>query len=393
MIYCISLLIILLFLVHEKRKLAKARARLTVRVHVHGSRGKSGITAQAAALLRARGWRILAKTTGDRPEIILPDGSVAPVRRFGPPRIKEHITILQEAARLGADAVLLEGMALERENIWFSEQIIQASHAVIANTRPDHAETMGSGRAGVLASLSLLIPRGQCLITGEEAGSDELAVAAAALRSRCVPVASPLLEQPQAIADALCRETDAYLRENGKIPAGALLPGSPALQENPFPHARTFFHQGAAYPFLDFFSANDLESSQLLWRHYCQNSPNNLASRDVAGRIPVALLAGRADRPLRTKAFADWLATEKDFKVLILTGSHAPYAWLRARRGRSAAKILLCPWHSPQKTLEKLLLAWPELRGRALLAAFGNSHGPGQTWRAAFSEQKPERSC
>ena len=46
-----------------------------VRIHVGGTRGKSTTTRLIAAGLRAGGRRVLAKTTGSQPRLILPDGS------------------------------------------------------------------------------------------------------------------------------------------------------------------------------------------------------------------------------------------------------------------------------------------------------------------------------
>ena len=54
------------------------RARLRavpLRIHVAGTRGKSTTTRLIAAGLRAGGRRVLAKTTGSEPRLILPDGS------------------------------------------------------------------------------------------------------------------------------------------------------------------------------------------------------------------------------------------------------------------------------------------------------------------------------
>src|SRR5713226_7689666 len=46
-----------------------------VRIHVAGTRGKSTATRLIAAGLRAGGRRVVAKTTGTEPRLILPDGS------------------------------------------------------------------------------------------------------------------------------------------------------------------------------------------------------------------------------------------------------------------------------------------------------------------------------
>src|SRR5262245_53156976 len=55
-----------------------------LRIHVAGTRGKSTTTRLIAAGLRAGGCKVLAKTTGSEPRLILPDGFEALWPRRGP---------------------------------------------------------------------------------------------------------------------------------------------------------------------------------------------------------------------------------------------------------------------------------------------------------------------
>jgi len=52
----------------------RALRSIPVRIHVAGTRGKSTTTRLIAAALRASGRRVVAKTTGSEPRLILPDG-------------------------------------------------------------------------------------------------------------------------------------------------------------------------------------------------------------------------------------------------------------------------------------------------------------------------------
>src|SRR5712691_4535149 len=61
-----------------------------VRIHVAGTRGKSTTTRLIAAGLRAGGRRVVAKTTGSQPRLILPDGSEAAWPRRGPASVREQ---------------------------------------------------------------------------------------------------------------------------------------------------------------------------------------------------------------------------------------------------------------------------------------------------------------
>jgi hypothetical protein len=73
----------LVFLLAERRLLAKARSRIRFVVHVNGTRGKSETTRLVAAALRASGIRTVAKTTGTEPRLILSDGTEDMVHRRG----------------------------------------------------------------------------------------------------------------------------------------------------------------------------------------------------------------------------------------------------------------------------------------------------------------------
>src|SRR5262245_30502010 len=92
-----------------------------VRIHVAGTRGKSTTTRLIAAGVRAGGHRVVAKTTGCEPRLIRPDGSEEPWPRRGPASVREQKRLIAEAARLGANAVVVECMAIRPELVWASE--------------------------------------------------------------------------------------------------------------------------------------------------------------------------------------------------------------------------------------------------------------------------------
>src|SRR5882724_13122976 len=111
------------------------RARLRavpVRIHVAGTRGKSTTTRLIAAGLRAGGWRVMAKTTGTEPRLILIDGSERPWRRRGPASVREQMRFFAQAARSGADTAVVECMAIRPELVAASEDLlVRATTAVI----------------------------------------------------------------------------------------------------------------------------------------------------------------------------------------------------------------------------------------------------------------------
>ena len=81
------LVALLVYLAREKARLSRALRRVPRRIAVAGTRGKSGVTRLIAAGLRASGAKVLAKTTGSKPVLILPDGSEREIARPGPASI------------------------------------------------------------------------------------------------------------------------------------------------------------------------------------------------------------------------------------------------------------------------------------------------------------------
>src|SRR5512139_2374317 len=131
-------------LLRERRARDRALAAIPIRIHVNGTRGKSTVTRLVAGALREAGIRTVAKTTGTAPRIILRDGSERPVRRRAPASIREQLWLLREAHRLGAEAVVVECMAVDPDLQAVCEaQMIRSTIGVVTNVRLDHAEAMG----------------------------------------------------------------------------------------------------------------------------------------------------------------------------------------------------------------------------------------------------------
>src|SRR5260370_12007806 len=86
---------------------------IPVRIHVAGTRGKSTTTRLIASGLRAGGLRVVAKTTGSEARLIRPDGGEEDWPRWGPASIREQMRLVAYAARMGADALPVERMAIQ----------------------------------------------------------------------------------------------------------------------------------------------------------------------------------------------------------------------------------------------------------------------------------------
>ncbi len=156
--------------------------KIPVRVHVNGTRGKSSVTRLVAAALRKAGTVTCAKTTGTLARFIEPDGRELPIFRPSGANVIEQKRMVALAAAHEAQALVIECMALTPELQALCEiKLIQATHAVVTNARPDHLEVMGPSDRDVAAALASMTPIRGKLYTAEQ---KQLAVFEAAAKDR-----------------------------------------------------------------------------------------------------------------------------------------------------------------------------------------------------------------
>lgn len=388
MLFFVCILLVMLPLVLEKFLIRRWRQRIPLRIHVHGTRGKSTLTRVLASLLRETGHVVLSKTTGDRPEWHFPDGSVRQVRRLGPARIQENVRLLRQGVRLNATALVVEGMALNVETIAMSEKMLRATHGVITNVRPDHSETMGQERASVAHALSFMFPPGQTVFTAREEGAEEVFRHASKLGCDCHVVEQgrvgpetphlasetfALLRQPVelalAVADHLCVRPTGMQYESAQLEPSC---------DGPLPVSLDV--AGVPLTWVDLFSVNDVDSSRQLLNALWESLP-------ASGWFAV-ILATRQDRPMRTVAFMEWLQNEPRFNLVVPVGWHAWAAW---RLSPAQTLFLPNPLCHPAALSQKL----SQVRQKAgcetrpmVLVGLGNSHGYGERWRAMISRER-----
>lgn len=335
---CIVAWLGLAALAHDRRRRA-----VPVRIHVAGSRGKTTTTRLIGAALRETGRRVLVKTTGTDPMLILPDGSERSWPRWGPPSISEQVRFFREARRQQADAVVLESMAIEPEYLWASEEyLVRATHAVITNVRPDHAEVVGTHPLAAAHAMSLVIPTGTRLFVSDEAAVDPIMDRAA--RRRCdvsvVPATGVHHDVANsALALAVCADLGipAEVAARGFLNAGKD-PGAFTVTEGSA--------GGRPFRFANAFSCNDTLSLEQLWRE----NPSPVES--------VILLNGRNDRPERTRDFLHCLAGLSPTAPIYVTG-HVPHRWAKAA-GIDAGRIRRLRATDAGRALAELAAAAPD---------------------------------
>lgn len=289
----------------------RRRDAVPLRIHVAGSRGKTTTARMIGAGLRAAGMNVLVKTTGTDPMLILPDGSERAWPRWGPPTIAEQVRFFREAYRRRVGAVVIESMGVEPEYLWASEEyLVRATHAVITNVRPDHAEAVGDHPLSAANATGLVIPRRGRLLVADEAAVAPILTRAARLDCSVsvVPVAGLSHGDANkgvalAVCDALgvARDVAAPAMDNAGSDPGAFF-------------VADSIREGKRFRFASAFSCNDTVSLRQLW------AENNATSS------PIVLLNARDDRPARTLAFLEALAQLAPEMRLYLTGS-VPRRW------------------------------------------------------------------
>jgi poly-gamma-glutamate synthase PgsB/CapB len=355
----------------------RALARIRIRVHVDGTRGKSSVTRLIAAGLRESGIVTCAKTTGTLARMILPNGHEVPVFRPAGANVIEQKRIVSAAVAHGAEALVIDCMALQPELQALSEfKLLRATHAVITNARPDHLDVMGPTAADVARALSGMIPPAGRLFTAEQA---ELAVIEAAARDRRCRLHAVDAEAVAAVDEAALAGFSYTEHADNVALALAVCEAlgverSLALagmhKSRPDPgaltsHALDYF--GRRVVFYNAFAANDPISTRQLWELAIRRTP------DVEKRIAVFnCRADRTDRSLQLgRDFGAW--TPADHVVLIGSGTYL-FARAATAAGLDGTRLVFAEALDVHEIFERII--GPVDRS-ALIMGMGNIGGHG----------------
>lgn len=366
--------------------------RIPIRVHVNGTRGKSSVVRLVAGGLRAGGIVTCAKTTGTAASMILPDGSEYPLYRPARANIIEQVRVFDTAAEFGAQALVVECMALQPLLQSLSElRLVRATHGVITNVRPDHLDVMGPGEDDVALALAGGIPRGGVLFTATERHRDVLGRVEAERGSE-MAVVEP--EEIEAVSDEEMRRFS-YLEHKANVALALRVcralgvardralegmwsarpdPGVLTVHEIDFFGRRLLFANGLA--------ANDPESTERIWCDVLARMP-----RDVEKRI--ALFNCRLDRPGRSRQLGEacvgW--PPADHYVLMGTGTYL-FARAATRRGLDVRKLVIVENEEPARIFESIV---EHCGSSALVMGMGNVHGGGEELARLFRNRGQAR--
>lgn len=308
---------IIVFGVIENAVYTRKLKKIPCRVHVNGTRGKSSVVRMISAGLRAKGLRVIAKTTGTEPKLILEDGRELYIRRQGNPTIREQMRVVRFASDRNVDCLVIECMALNPGLQRVSEsRMIKSDIGVITNVRNDHIDVMGPAKDDIAYFLSGTVPRNGLLVHSEKK-YHELFEKSATRNESGVEYADP-----EDISDS---EMEGFGRMNFRenIAVALKVCGKLGVERNVAIKAMIESNDalemvreikteidGISVKFINLFAANDVESTDKIISGLGLNHDNT-----------VFVLNCREDRISRSIQFAEYLYAKRDsFSLLALTG-------------------------------------------------------------------------
>lgn len=365
----------------ERLSIDRKVRRIPLRICVAGTRGKSSVTRLIASSLREKGLCVLAKTTGSKPTIILPDGREEELKRRGLPSILEQKSLLQHAIRLGADALVCEVMSIRPESgCAETVQIVQPQIVAFTNIRLDHLAQMGSSKekmAEVFASWipersTVFIPEKECfpvfLKAVQASKSALIRVSEEAFGKICALAKEfPFFEWKENISLALAVAEHLGVERNRALQGMA--------RSNPDFGSLRIWRVNWAAPLhllecVSCFSANEPESTGA--------ALSLLEERKFFdGKTVLGLLNLRKDRGDRT---LQWLRAVNDgafpaFRKVFLIGLHAR-AFRRKLRGPKRDDFVVLKSRSPEGIMRQIL---ETEEGQCVVVGMGNIGGVGRT--------------
>ena len=163
----LGLLLLVLGIIEKVRNTRNIKS-IPIRINVNGIRGKSTGTRLITAVLNEAGYKTIGKTTGTAARMIYWDQEEEKQikRRPRGVTLSEQIKVIDEAAKLGAEALVCECMAVRPEyQKVYQHQMLKSTLTVIVNVLEDHLDEMGPTTTQIAWAFAETIPyHGKCVI-------------------------------------------------------------------------------------------------------------------------------------------------------------------------------------------------------------------------------------
>jgi poly-gamma-glutamate synthase PgsB/CapB len=295
--------------------LNRSLGRIPLRILVNGTRGKSTLVKIIYGMLRQSGQKVFAKSSGEQPVELLPDGRVRIIPRHAPASIIENVRILRRWSWQSPDAAIIECMALQPETQGILARFIFKPHyTLITNILPDHAEAAGSSLKEMSETMLECIDENARVLLPEnlagslrlknKAAKEVLAAAAEPYPESFEHIPPQVIHQSwcltKALAGRLGITTDIAsraFRDTWESVNRGIRLSSPELN----------------FTFWNLFSVNDVESAAAIIRHSGECRQR--------GRQTIVVFNTRSDRPLRTRDFINLIQQEFPEAAIWLTGT------------------------------------------------------------------------
>ncbi len=310
---------------------------IPTRIVVNGTRGKSTVTRLVAAGLVGGGFRVMAKTTGTKPNIIINNEQEIPVVRLGRANIKEQLLIFKRAVNERVDAIVFENMSLRPDlQIMEESKIIQPQFVVITNVRQDHLDVMGPTPVDIVRNFINAVPQGSTVFTAE---NDLFPVMSEYAERKGIKLIKASEEEvkPEEMAKFPYVEHRENVALALKVCAFLGIPRERALNEMyryiPDPGVLKKYvlnFSGKKAVLYNAMAANDPDSTYLIYERLITDKSNFYV-----------LMNCRSDRVDRSKQMAELLSTKVPAKLYFVTGGSTSVFCLYAQKlGISEDKIV-----------------------------------------------------
>ncbi|KPC69330.1 capsule biosynthesis protein CapB [Thermoactinomyces vulgaris] len=365
---------ILLFLgIWEKRKHQKNIDSIPLRININGIRGKSTVTRLITGVMVEAGYRAVGKTTGTAARMIYwyKDEEKPIKRRLEGPNIREQKVVVAETARMGANCLVSECMAVNPDyQIIFQEEMLQANVGVIVNVLEDHMDVMGPTLREVADAFTATIPYNGHLIVSDGPYvpffkrvarqrktqvhvADNSRISEKFLRQFDYMVFPENAALALAVAEAVGIDEETAFR--GMLNAH---PDPGAMRILPLEHSDT-----PSY-FVNGFAANDAASTLNIWER--------VKMLGYPTQDPIVVMNCRPDRVDRTEQFARDVLPHMQIDTLVVIGQTTQPIVDAYQAGLIKCNTLLDLEDQPTEAIMKAIK--PKLQNR-MVYGVGNIHG------------------
>lgn len=274
---------------------------IPIRVNVNGIRGKSTATRLITSILNEAGYKTIGKTTGTAARMIFWDQEEEKIIERKPHGVSlsEQIGVINDAAKLGAEALVCECMAVKPEyQKAYQHQMLHSTLTVIVNVLEDHLDDMGPTTEQIAWAFAETIPYNGLTVIPDCEFTDYFLEVARKRNTQCYIANDSEISQEfldsfdYKLFDHNCSIALAAARAMG-IPDDVAYRGM--LKAHPDPGALRMHEIRNGAVFVNGFAANEPSSTLGIWEV--------IKTTDYNWQNPIVVMNCRPDRVDRTRQF------------------------------------------------------------------------------------------